>query len=196
MCLIIHQPAGVQLTASLLSDIHRSNPDGFGAMYAENGRVHVLHCMDDEADICATYADHLSQRACVIHFRRQTHGRISLDNCHPYRVTNDIWLAHNGVLACSNPVVPAKSDTWHFIRYVLQPALLTAPGLLLDKGFRSCLGNLIGRGNKLALMRADGEVVIINRGSGFEHAGIWFSNDYSFDLERLEELGGVEACLQ
>jgi hypothetical protein len=100
-------------------------------------------------------------------------------------VTDGIWLAHNGVLACGNPVSRNKSDTWHFVEFFLRPLLTERPATLLEQGFQRCLADLIGPSNRLALMQSDGRVVIINRRSGFEHRGIWFSNDYSFDLRRL-----------
>jgi len=36
---------------------------------------------------------------CIIHYRMKTHGDIDMDNCHPSRVTDDIWMAHNGILS-------------------------------------------------------------------------------------------------
>lgn len=181
MCLLVNQPASTAFTDEFIEDVYRKNSDGFGVMYAEHGKVHVYKCLPRDAkDMIDFYRAHAEGRDCVWHARMQTHGDIDLDNCHPYRVTDDIWLAHNGILSTGNASDKTKSDTWHFIRNVLSPALTANPDLMLDLDWQKFVGSMIGTGNKFGLVRADGKTVIINETSGVNFVGAWLSNTYAW----------------
>ena len=181
MCLLVNQPASTAFTPEFIEDVYRKNSDGFGVMYAEHGKVHVYKCLPRDAkDMVDFYQAHAEGRDCVWHARMQTHGDIDLDNCHPYRVTDDIWLAHNGILSTGNASDKTKSDTWHFIRNVLAPALTANPDLMLDMDWQKFIGSMIGTGNKFGLVRADGKTVVINESSGVNFVGAWLSNTYAW----------------
>lgn len=181
MCLLVNQPASTAFTDEFIEDVYRKNSDGFGVMYAEHGEVHVYKCLPRDAkDMIDFYRAHAEGRDCVWHARMQTHGDIDLDNCHPYRVTDDIWLAHNGILSTGNAADKSKSDTWHFIRNVLTPALTANPDLMLDLDWQKFVGSMIGTGNKFGLVRADGKTVVINEASGVNFVGAWLSNTYAW----------------
>lgn len=181
MCLLVQQPATVSFTDAFLSDVYGKNRDGLGIMYAEAGKLHVYKCLPANADdFIAFYREHGDRRACIWHARMRTHGDVDKDNCHPYHVIDDIWLSHNGVLSTGNSDDETKSDTWHFIKHVLRPALAHNPDLMLDKSWLSFIGDLIGGGNKFGLMRSDGKSAIINRRSGVEFMQSWVSNTYAW----------------
>lgn len=181
MCLLVNQPASTSFTDDFLSDVYSKNKDGLGIMYAEGGKVHVFKCLPANAqDFIDFYRAHADGKDCVWHARMQTHGDVDLDNCHPYKVTDDIWMAHNGVLSAGNDNDLSRSDTWHFIRNVVAPALRGDPDLLLDKDWQTFLGDVIGGSNKFGFVRSDGQVVVINRKSGVEFVGAWLSNTYAW----------------
>lgn len=181
MCLLVHQSKGVSFTDAFLQDVYGKNEDGLGIMYAEDNKVHVYKCLPANAqDFVDFYNKHAAKRECVWHARMKTHGDIDMDNCHPYMVTDDIWLSHNGVLSTGNNADPSKSDTWHFIKNVLRPALSMDPDLMVSKDWLSFIGNLIGSGNKFGLVRSDGKTAVINRGSGVEYMQSWLSNTYAW----------------
>jgi hypothetical protein len=186
MCLLVNQPASTVFTEDFIKDVYSRNSDGFGVMYAEHGKVHVYKCLPTSGDdMYAFYQAHAEGRDCVWHARMQTHGDIDLDNCHPYRVTDDIWLAHNGILSTSNAADKTKSDTWHFIRNIIAPALTGNPDLMLDESWQKMIGSIIGNGNKFGLVRADGETVIINQQSGVNFVGAWLSNTYAWSTTKF-----------
>ncbi|NBS71570.1 hypothetical protein EBT31_22060 [bacterium] len=114
----------------------------------------------------------------------KTHGKIDFDNCHPYEVTPTIYMAHNGVLSTGNDADDSRSDTWHFINYVLGPTLTADGELLLDNGWQQFVGAMIGASNKFGFMTANGDAVIINRKSGVEFQGAWLSNTYAWNSEK------------
>lgn len=186
MCLLVKQPKTTSFTDDFLKDVYTRNSDGLGVMYAEDNKLHVYKCLPASAqDFVDFYRKHADGKDCVWHARMQTHGDIDMDNCHPYQVTDDIWLAHNGVLSTGNSWDKAKSDTWHFIHNVLKPALSHNPDLILDPSYQSFLGDMIGRGNKFGLVRADGQTVIINEQSGVNFVGAWLSNTYAWSTTKF-----------
>jgi hypothetical protein len=186
MCLLVNQPASTVFTKDFIEDVYIKNSDGFGVMYAEHGKIHVYKCLPTSGqDMYDFYQKHAEGRDCVWHARMQTHGDIDLDNCHPYRVTDDIWLAHNGILATGNAADKTKSDTWHFIRNIIQPALTADPDLMLDENWQKMIGGIIGGSNKFGLVRADGEIVIINQQSGVNFVGAWLSNTYAWSTTKF-----------
>lgn len=186
MCLLVSQPKTVSFTDSFLSDVYDKNSDGLGVMYAEDGKLHIYKCLPANAkDFIDFYRKHAANRGCMWHARMRTHGDVDKDNCHPYQVTDDIWLAHNGILSTGNYADHTKSDTWHFIKNVLRPALTAQPDLMLDKEWIDFMGDLIGSGNKFGLVRADGESCIINRRQGVEFMQSWLSNTYAWSPSRF-----------
>jgi len=143
MCILIHHPSNVSFSDELLNDFYDHNSDGFGAMYAEGGKLVVVKTLGKPQEINALYKDALKGRECIIHYRMKTHGDIDMENCHPYKVTDDIWMAHNGILSMGNPIDKTKSDTWHFIKFILRPALEANPMLIFDLDYQDYLEKVI-----------------------------------------------------
>lgn len=181
MCLLISQPQDVTLEEKALRDFYDHNRDGFGAVYLDQGKVEVLKVLGDADHVVEMYNKNLAGKKAVIHFRMKTHGDIDENNVHPYVVIKDkLWMSHNGVLRCSNPADNSMSDTWHIIKYFLNPILRLRPEYLLDEHWRTMLGSMIGDSNKFAFMDSDGEVTIINKSAGVEHFDCWLSNTYAW----------------
>lgn len=186
MCLLVEQKATTQFTDEFLADVYTKNQDGLGIMYAEAGNVIVRKVLPRNADdFIRYYRDHADGRDCIWHARMQTHGDIDLENCHPYMVTRNIWMAHNGILSAGNSNDKTKSDTWHFIRNVIEPALAYQPDLLLSAQYQAFLGDLIGSTNKFGFMTHSGQAVIINRSSGVTYQGAWLSNTYAWSASKF-----------
>ena len=181
MCLLVEQKQDTQFDDAFLRDVYSKNRDGIGIMYAEGGKVVVKKLLPKTAqDFVEFYRQYADGRDCIWHARMQTHGDIDLENCHPYMVTKNIWMAHNGILSSGNDNDKTKSDTWHFIRHVIEPAVSYNPALLLDPTYQAFLGDLIGNGNKFGFMTHDGTSVIINRSAGVTFQGAWLSNTYAW----------------
>ena len=180
MCLIIHQPSGHTLSRRDFTDIAERNPDGFGIMTAHDGVLKTFRTLGSIDDAFALYVRHASGRASVLHWRYATHGTVTLDNVHPFKLTNDIAFVHNGMLSCGTPQ-SAQSDTAHLARTVLAPIARDNPRALFTSELRAVLSPLIGTGNKLAVMDNHGNVSIFNRASGMDHKGRWYSNAYAWN---------------
>lgn len=89
-------------------------------------------------------------------------------------------MAHNGVLATGNAANPRMSDTWHYINDYLKPLLEAHPELIKQEAFLKMVGGHIGSSNKFAFMNQQGECFIVNRKSGVDHKGMWYSNTYAW----------------
>jgi hypothetical protein len=180
MCLIIHHPAGHTVSRRDFADIVDRNPDGFGLMTASGGRLFTARTIGPLEEAYAMYSHYAAGRAAVLHWRFATHGAVTLDNAHPFTLTQDIAFVHNGMLSCGTPDADA-SDTAHMARVVLAPIARDNPDALFCPDTRAVLSPLIGTGNKLAVMDRLGRVSIFNRGSGVDYRGRWYSNTYAWD---------------
>ena len=181
MCLIITQPAGHTLAKSHLLDIAARNGDGFGIMRADGGTLRVWRVVSNNPnDMLRAYYAHAAGRACVLHWRMATHGAVDVANAHPFRLTRDIAVVHNGVLDVGTPTA-GKSDTWHMARHVLAPIARDNPDALFTPDMAHVLGGMIGTSNKLVFLHADGRMAVVNEASGVHHAGRWYSNTYAWD---------------
>lgn len=182
MCILIHQPKDYCFTAEHLADFYGRNPDGFGAIvnHADERGVVVYKIVGTLKEIEDLYFNSVACYEAIIHFRMKTHGDIDMDNCHPYQVTDGLWMAHNGILSSGNSKDPKKSDTWHYINDFIKPMLETTPSALENPYIRGYIGVHIGASNKFGFMDNSGQVFIINKHSGVEYDGVWFSNTYAW----------------
>lgn len=186
MCLLIHQPKGVTFSRADIADFAKRNPDGFGIAYGDGRRLHLIRLVGSLSEIQDTYTRHAAGRECIIHFRMTTHGDTNTDNAHPYRITPDIAVAHNGMLAIGNPHNKRMSDTWHLVEFFLRPIAESDPNLLFNPVWGEMMGRMIGSGNKLAIAHRDGRVAVINKDAGTTYKRAWLSNTYAWSAPRPE----------
>ena len=180
MCLLIHHTTTTQFDIEHLRDFYSHNSDGFGAMVKQPDGVKVIKTVGNLDEIHELYSNEIKGHEAVIHFRMKTHGEIDLFNCHPYQVTENLWVAHNGILSTGNAADVAKSDTWHYIQNYLKPLLAKDPSLIHEPAFQRLIESHIGYTNKFGFMDGDGKVILINRQAGVEHFDAWLSNTYAW----------------
>lgn len=185
MCILIHHPVGTQLTDEHFADFYEKNPDGFGAIINVGHKVDIIKRVGTLNEIQRLYQKHVAGREAIIHMRWRTHGEIDLHNCHPYEVVPGLWMAHNGVLSHGNTADPSKSDTWHYINDVLRPLLLKDDQLIHEPAFQKLVASHIGYSNKFGFMDHEGRTVILNKSSGVEHEGVWYSNTYAWSPSKF-----------
>lgn len=177
MCLIIDSPAGTIVDRRLLANGISDNPDGWGIMSAADGSIIIDRGMSPRKFTNALNRHH--GRDLTVHFRWATHGSKNVDNCHPFIFGGGRYaLVHNGIM--SVPTIHKNmSDTRHFVNYILEPMLTGRPELFGTDYFASILEDMIGRNNKLVILRNDNTRMIINRDEGLDHQGCWLSNAHS-----------------
>ena len=182
MCVIIEKPADVLIDKRTVTDAYYSNMDGFGFMYAENGRVVADKFLPKSADEVWKVVNELQDKHLVLHFRITTHGKTEERQCHPFRVLSeesngrDLLFMHNGVIQQhGNTHTDKPSDTIEFNREILRPMLRRNPDLLHSPPFQVMIEDYIVN-SKLIFMDGDGVVTRMNDHLWEEHMGLWCSN--------------------
>jgi hypothetical protein len=119
--------------------------------------------------------DTLTDVDVAIHFRMATDGRVNKHNAHPFKLKNQSWLMHNGILsAYRTSKDDVKSDTRNFVETFCNPLIKkhgSVPKTALEQEIF---------GSTICLMNKDGS---INRyGSGWvKYSGSFYSNEYAWD---------------
>jgi hypothetical protein len=173
MCVIIHKPAGVELPLDIAERALKINQDGWGIMWHEFDRVNVRKGFKTKNFL--RYVKVLKDKEAVFHCRIGTSGEVDVANCHPFPVTNQIWLMHNGVIGVAR-IEEEFNDSYAFAKYTLGPILQVYPELYGSPKLAATIQYFIGFTNKLVLMRDDGNIWIINSNGGTKHEGLWLSN--------------------
>ena len=182
MCLLIHQPEGVRFSEEDFRNFFQRNSDGFGFMWGDGQRLHITKLVIEKVgDIVKAYEALIPEKNAVLHFRMATHGPKTKQNVHPFRVTAEIGMAHNGILSSSNPFDKERTDSEHLIEYFIRPIAKVSPDLIFDARWGEMLASLIGASNRLVFMHADGRIAIINEKQGVRYKEAWMSNTYAWN---------------
>lgn len=192
MCLIVFKESHKSVfTNRQFKYMINRNPDGFGMMWQEDGRVKFEKCMGDDKDKFKLFKKNRFKPTYAMHARIKTHGLINEANCHPYEILNidkgdaiDLYMMHNGMINNAPDVNKDMSDTWHYVEYVIKPMAKANIGLIWDnESIQDMIQKHIGA-SKLLFMRSDeveNPVLIFNHEAGTEKDGCWLSNNYSTD---------------
>lgn len=180
MCLIIQKPAGIEVPYALLDSAWEQNPDGAGIMYKRPDAEPVIYKVPvgawaDPVAHISKVLEELKSVEVGIHFRWRTHGPITADNIHPYRLPSGAgWIMHNGILktdAGYKAVEDTMSDTaWYVANYLndAPPANVSA--------YWHLVGADIGAQNKMLLLDTAGAFHRINEKSWSLYKGLYLSN--------------------
>ena len=174
MCMIAWCPAGVPVNQEMLEDGAMVNPDGVGIMWADRGRLEIRRSLEMKR-MWEFIREVPADTGFAVHCRIATHGGINKRNCHPFKVTPDIYLMHNGILPLKD-ANNIESDTALFAKRVLRPILLENSRLYESTAFINLLRLAGGDYNKFLLLNSDGQVVIVNEKGGFWKEGCWYSS--------------------
>jgi glutamine amidotransferase len=157
------------------------NSDGWGIMYANNGKIHTHKGMDVYTLLNSIKTLPISLEYFV-HLRMATHGEVSIAMCHPFKVTNDLYLMHNGIIsALADKKSSVKSDTALFTE-LFKKDINSQSELIFESSVIDNITNYVGSGNRLVFLHSSGKHVIINRQDGISYQGLWCSNTYAWDL--------------
>lgn len=191
MCIAIYKPRNTSIRTAHFKSCFKSNPHGAGfALALGDGKMQVEKGFFKIEDFLKAW-DALDTHAvpALIHFRVATHGTINEDNCHPFPFTGgdgqEMAAIHNGVLGefgrRSRDCKDDKSDTRMFTEKVLAKIADKDPDSFFKiPQIKEFIEVGIGRGNKVVVLRADGDFQIFNEKLGEwaqEDGGkVWYSN--------------------
>jgi glutamine amidotransferase len=183
MCLLTFLPAGTTPDEDALHTGAEFNPDGHGyALITPDGRLLTGRGMDAPAlieEFTALRHQHPGGPA-LFHSRLATHGRLDLDNCHPFPVGGDprTVVAHNGILPTR--VHPQGGDRRCDTRIAAEEYLPTLAALRSPRALRR-LERWMGADNKMVILTINPThprpAYLLNESSGIWQDGIWYSND-------------------
>jgi hypothetical protein len=180
MCIAIYQSPGNKLPKDQLVQSWHSNPDGAGiAYFDENGEIVIEKDMTLDG-ILYKYeraVDRYAQTSpFAVHFRIATHGSVNIDNCHPFRVSEDTVLIHNGII----PVMFNKKDTRSDTRVFVDEYLTKLPANWMDDDHLFDMVETYIANSKLVILSRAGEYdsYIANEKSGHWSSDrkFWYSN--------------------
>ena len=115
-----HSPIRARsIPADHVANALSANPDGWGIMFAQGGRIVTSRGL--RAKSLRKAIARIGDTPCTIHFRYATHGTIDTDNCHPFEICGRFAVMHNGIIDTVPIIDKARSDTWHWANHVLAP---------------------------------------------------------------------------
>lgn len=178
MCVITLLQPQQSLDKKTFNKMWVSNPHGGGIMYAKDGQMIIAKSQEkEEFWELLKLAEQDSKNPIGVHFRISTSGGVNLENCHPFMVTPEVALMHNGILPVTVPKNSKVNDTQIFIRKYLGGMDFD----LKNKALLLYLGRSIGDYNKFLLMDALGNTEILNPHKWDLDEGYIVSNtDYNY----------------
>jgi glutamine amidotransferase len=182
MCLLTFLPPGVRPDTGALANGAGCNPDGHGYAIVADGELLIARGLDPD-EMIAEFERRRRRRPdgpALFHSRFATHGRVTVENCHPFPLGHDrrTVLAHNGVLPPA--VQPGRGDPRSDTRIAAED-YLPRFGPLSSRRARLRLERWMTPDNKIVILTVDrrfrDRAYILNEASGLWHDGAWYSND-------------------
>ena len=158
MCVIVLQPAGAELSGNKFRNCWSRNPDGGGFAYVAEGELWIDKGYFDMKEMLTEYRKARGiypDSPFLLHFRIATVGPVDGENTHPFRVRDDLVMAHNGTIQGFGD--KERSDSYDFAKTVLASL---KPGWEEDETMGWLVEKAIGY-NKIALLRSDGAMTIL-----------------------------------
>jgi glutamine amidotransferase len=174
MCLAIYKASKVRPDWGALEEGFKCNSHGAGFAVAVDGSIQVHKGFFTFAEFARAYEPFADKQA-LVHFRLATHGARDAEMCHPFMVTDEIAMIHNGILPISTDDDQSKSDTWHYVEYILKPLAERDRDFYSDNAIKF-LGEAAISGSKFCFLRADGDWAIWNSEDGHWKGETWYSN--------------------
>lgn len=214
MCIIAIQPLGVKIKESTLKNCWDANKDGAGIMYVENGKIIVNKEMHSFSEFMKLkkHADKVNSNI-IMHFRIATSGGINDRNCHPFKINNDLYFCHNGILDIDVPLNSNINDTQIFNNSFMKGL---PNNFVQNDSIMNLIEYTIGNRNKFVFMDSSGQFYILNENAGTWDNGAWYSNNsyknspyqynsgtkwhkakkysYPYELDNEDELMQCESC--
>ena len=154
------------------------NPDGFGLSYVDDKDKLIINKTMSAQEFWEmynfVYNGWNKTSPILTHFRLGTSGGKKVEMCHPFRVNDDICVAHNGVINIGHNR-ETVSDTYQFTESILKDCAAT---LFNNETTKKLIESNIGSYNKLIMLNSKKEINIYN-----EDEGTWI-NDNSTWISR------------
>jgi glutamine amidotransferase len=174
VCLAIYKPPRVIVPRDALANGFDSNAHGAGFAYVQNDTLVTVKGLFTFDAFWSAYNPHRYKQA-IIHFRWATSGLHDEGNCHPFAISDDTAMIHNGVLDIPCDVDRERSDTWHYCHHILRPLAERDPSFFTQPAMIYMGASAIGS-DKFCFLRANGDWSIWNEDRGEWDGDSWYSN--------------------
>ncbi len=180
MCVIIYQPKDSYLKRDRAKRLWAANPDGGGfAFFDDQGDLQVSKSMVFN-QFWKDFEQARSQfpkRQFLAHMRIATHGKVALDNVHPFPLNERQALAHNGIFhKLPDDPLNEISDTRMFIEQILPSFKMR---WLDDSDTFAMVEDYLGW-SRMAIInnnpRLAYQTYLFNEAAGTHKDGMWFSS--------------------
>lgn len=201
MCLIIQKRANQKVTEAFVRNVFSLNPDGWGVISykrATGGRrarrryvdLTLAKGLDIESAVEHIKWLNNEGRTAMIHFRKKTHGVVDTENLHPFPITDDMWLFHNGTIVGIPLTVKDRSDTWHFCHELLRPMILCHPSpekFVRTDHFRFLMSKFTSASNRLAIVDRQGIIIYGDKDKEWTKTtdDLLVSNSYAYTINKV-----------
>jgi predicted glutamine amidotransferase len=197
MCLIIYTRAPTKIGHKVLENVQNHNPDGFGGLFYDGGRIVVERALpgSDGVELFLAMAKEAEEAKSPLafHFRKRTTGEISLGNCHPIPAGSGV-LMHNGTLDALRPgESDPESDSVNLGRLVASLEEETGKTPMTSAALRRTV-SLLAKGNRVLYAANSADLAAGAPRALLLNPGLWtwigahcFSNLYSWDAYRLTQ---------
>lgn len=184
MCLLVCSRNGLEIPEEHIRYAFTQNKDGAGLAWADGtGAVWRRKGIFNVDTLIKHYKEDCVGKPHILHLRWATSGAKNEDNCHPFDVGGQWFMAHNGVLH-GLPQKKDESDTAAYARYCLTPILNKNPRAIMEDEKFIALVKKTTEFSKLAFINGKGEIKIIWEEKGEEKDGIWYSNKMYQPIEQ------------
>ena len=174
MCIAILKPDGENIKKDRLDNCFFNNDDGAGFMYAKDGILYFFKGFFKFNDFWSSYVKNVVKNGnpmSAIHFRIKTHGKTNVNNCHPFKVNEDLGFIHNGIINMVKQD-PKRSDTAMFNELILKKL---PDGFIRNMAIVNLIEESIGS-SKLVFLDNKGQFLISNESLGKWDNNVWYSN--------------------
>lgn len=170
MCIAIMKPKDKTISKDRLKTCCDNNKDGMGFAYVDRDRIIIKKFMNFD-DFYKAYSEVQNKSNMLIHFRIATHGKVEVNNCHPFKLNDHMALIHNGIISGYGDKEKI-TDTQDFINKVIGKISYK---MWKNPSYRELVGDAIGY-SKFVVLDTNDNVYIINEDKGVWDDGIWYSN--------------------
>jgi hypothetical protein len=177
MCIAIYKPAGKIIDKETLFTCWCGNSHGAGIAYVKDGALHIIKGLMTFGEFYKAYKEYsINKYQALIHFRMATHGARDRLNTHPFEVTPELALIHNGIISTIRCTDQRMSDTYHFAKFMKQVVNNNRLAWRNPEIKREIELEILHSYNKVAFLHANGTFEIYNRGGWIEENGVLYSN--------------------
>jgi hypothetical protein len=158
-----------------LTNCWENNSDGAGILYKEDGVLKVYKQLASLELFRSEYRRCIALSNCLVHFRVQSAGNISMENIHPFMVHEKLGMIHNGTITKLKIHGDDRSDTQIFVSEMLSEL---PPDFVNNYTIMELIEEYVGW-SRLVFMDETEVFTIVNEGKNGGHydGGNWFSND-------------------